>query len=106
MMSTTQALTEDYLRRLDDAARRLPRREREELLGRVREHVAEGCPQDATEAAVRTVLDELGTPEDIVAAAQAERPPVHRGVREVFALILLVTGLPPILGWLTGAAVH
>jgi hypothetical protein len=29
-------------------------------------------------------------------------PPVKRGAREVFALVLLVFGLPPILGWLVG----
>jgi hypothetical protein len=103
MMSTTHSLTADYLRRLEDAAGRLPRREREELLAQVREHLAEGCPADATEAAVRNVLDELGTPEDIVAAAQPDGPRAHRGAREAFTLILLVTGLPPILGWLIGA---
>jgi hypothetical protein len=58
---------------------------------------------EASEAEVRNLLDELGPPENIVAAAAGPPPPVpRRGAREVFALILLVTGLPPILGWLAG----
>jgi hypothetical protein len=103
MMTATHPLTADYLRRLEEAARLLPRRERDELVAQIREHLATGCPPDATEADIRNVLEELGSPEDIVAAAGPERPPMRRGAREAFALILLVTGLPPLIGWLVGA---
>jgi hypothetical protein len=102
MMTTTHPLAEDYLRRLHQTARVLPRNERDELVAEIRSHLDSGLRKDATEADVRNLLDELGSPDDIVAAARPERPPTRRGPREVFALILLVTGLPPILGWLAG----
>ena len=54
------------------------------------------------EADVRNLLDDLGPPADIVAAARPDRAPTRRGAREVFGLILLATGFPPILGWLAG----
>ena len=103
MKTTTHPLVEDYLRRLDRAATVLPRGEREELLTEIRAHVEVGLAHDPREAEVRNLLDELGTPADIVAAAAPTRPAVRRGAREAFAVLLLLTGLPPILGWLVGA---
>jgi hypothetical protein len=102
MMTTTHPLAEDYLRRLNHIARVLPRHERGELVAEIRNHLDTGLRPDATEADVRNMLDELGPPDDIVAAARPKRLFTRRGPREVFALILLVTGLPPILGWLAG----
>jgi hypothetical protein len=102
MMTTTHPLAEDYLRRLERTARVLPRHERDELITEIRNHLDSGLRPDATEADVRNLLDELGPPEDIVAAARPTRLPTRRGLREVFALVLLVTGLPPVLGWLAG----
>jgi hypothetical protein len=102
MMTTTHPLAEDYLRRLNHIARVLPRHERDELVAEIRNHLDSGLPPDATDADVRNLLDQLGPPNDIVAAARPEHPPMRRGPREVFALILLVTGFPPILGWLAG----
>jgi hypothetical protein len=52
------------------------------------------------------MLDELGSPSDIVVAAQPERLVVTRGAREISALLLLFFGgilLPPI-GWLADVA--
>ena len=103
MMTTTHPLADDYLRRLDRAARTLPRREREDLVADIRAHLDAGLTPDSTEADVRNLLDDLGRPEDVVVAAAPDRPATRRGAREVFALILLVTGLPPVLGWLLGA---
>jgi hypothetical protein len=102
MMTTTHPLVDDYLLRLEHSARVLPRRDREELIAEIRNHLDSGLGPDATEADVRNLLDELGPPEDIVAAARPAQSPTRRGAREVFALILLVTGLPPVLGWLVG----
>jgi hypothetical protein len=103
MMTTTHPLAEDYVRRLDQAARALPRHDREELLAEIRAHLSSGLSADASEADVRNLLDDLGPPENIVAAAAGPQPPTpKRGAREVFALILLVTGIPPIFGWLVG----
>ena len=103
MMTTTHPLADEYLRRLDRAARVLPRREREDLMTDLRAHLDAGLSSGATEADVRNLLDELGPPERIVAAAAPARTSTRRGAREVFALVLLVTGLPPFLGWLAGA---
>jgi hypothetical protein len=102
MMTTTHPLADEYLKRLDRAARALPRHEREELLADVRTHLEAGLSPDATEVDVRNLLDGLGPPEAIVAAASPERPSVQRGAREVCALLLLVTGFPPVIGWLAG----
>jgi uncharacterized membrane protein len=102
--ATAHPLVEGYLRSLDGAAKVLPRRERDELVGEIRGHLDEALSPDASEADVRNVLDSLGTPWDIVAAAGGQTTTVRRGAREVFALILLVTGgFPvPILGWFVG----
>jgi len=102
MMKTTHPLANDYLRRFEHAARVLPRSEQKELVGSIRDHLDAAIAPDATEADVRNVLDDLGEPADIVAAAQPGRAPARRGAREAFAVILLVLGFPPILGWLVG----
>lgn len=104
MNATIHPLVAGYLRSLDGAAKVLPRREREELVGEIRAHIDEAITPDSSEADVRNVLDSLGTPWDIVAAAGGETMTVRRGPREIFALILLVTGgFPvPILGWFVG----
>jgi hypothetical protein len=104
MNATAQPLTDEYLRRLARAAQVLPRPERDELLGQIRSHLEAGLSANATEADVRNLLDELGSPDEIVAAARPGQQPVavRRGPREIFALLLLVTGFPPILGWLVG----
>jgi hypothetical protein len=102
MMATTHPAADDYLRRLAQAARVLPGHEGDELVAEIREHIAAALPDGASEADVRTVLDALGAPEAIVAAARPPHPPRRRGAREIVALVLLVSGLPPILGWLIG----
>ncbi len=104
MTTTTQSLVADYLRRLEHEAQALTRAERDELIAEIREHLDCGLAPDASEADVRNLLDDLGAPADIVAAARGDHPPSpRRGPREVFGLILLVTGFPPLLGWLAGA---
>ncbi len=104
MNTTTHPLVDDYLRRLDRAAQRLPRDDRNELVAEIRSHLDAGLSPDPDEAEVRNLLATLGSPEDIVAAAGPLRPPQRRGVREIAALLLLVTGFPPVIGWLAGAA--
>lgn len=104
MTTTTHPLADDYLRRLGRAARSLPRSDSDELLALIRSHIDAGLTPDATEGQVRNLLLELGSPEDIVAAAGPDRPATRRGIREITALVLLVTGFPPVLGWLAGLA--
>jgi hypothetical protein len=100
--ATIHPLVAGYLRSLDGAAKVLPRREREELVGEIRAHIDQAITPDSSEADVRNVLDSLGTPWDIVAAAGGETRSVRRGPREIFALLLLLTGFPPFIGWVVG----
>jgi hypothetical protein len=102
MTTTTHRLIDEYLHRLDRAGRVLPRRDRTELLAEIRSHLDAGLPPQATEADIRNLLDELGPPDSIVAAARPDRRAPRRGLRELFALLLLVLGLPPVVGWLAG----
>ena len=70
----TDALVRDYLARLEAAAIRLPAERRAELVHEVRGHIDAAMAAELSqgEAAVRNVLDRLGSPEDIVGA---ELPP-------------------------------
>jgi hypothetical protein len=99
----TDRLIDDYLRRLEDAAAHLGRDRRKELVAEIREHIETAMQQESGpgEAAVRNVLDRLGPPEEIVAAAEPAAPPGGRASRglEVVALVAL---LVPFIGWLIG----
>jgi hypothetical protein len=102
MNTTLHPLADDYLRQLEHAARHMGRSDRNELVAEIRSHLDSGLSPDAQEGDVRNLLAELGSPEDIVAAAAPDRPPRRRGAREIVALLLLLTGLPPVVGWLVG----
>lgn len=69
-------LVHDYLRRLDAAASGLPADRRADLVAEIREHIHDalqtGGPTD--EVTVRNVLERLGEPDEIVAAALDPRP--------------------------------
>ena len=97
----TDQLVEDYLRRLDHAAARLPRARRAELVAEIRAHIeAALLEEQATgEAAVRNVLDRLGPPEEIVEAAEPPRNERRAGWFEIVALLALIV---PFIGWLVG----
>ena len=114
--STADRLVDQYLSRLADAAQELAPDRRTELLSEIQEHIAAsragGTGDD--EAAVRTMLDRLGEPTDIVAAAlddgQQEQPPRGQAAQrrprlglEVAAVVMLTLGsLIPVLGWAVG----
>lgn len=102
MTVTMHPRADQYLRRLERTARALPRGQRDELLAEIRSHLELGLAPDATEAQARNFLDDLGTPEEIVAAARPDHVPTRRGAREILALVLLVIGFPPVLGWIVG----
>ena len=115
-------LVMDYLDRLDAAAARLPLDRRVELVAEVREHITTALAREdrRDEPAVRTVLERLGSPEEIVAAeadpdgsapvasagaptAWADgRPPW--GANETVAVLLLTVGavLLPFVGPILG----
>jgi Domain of unknown function (DUF4190) len=69
-------LVEDYLRHLEAVAAVLPEYRRAELLTEIRAHLDEALRQvpAGDEAAVRSMLDRLGSPEEIVAAAAEPVP--------------------------------
>ena len=68
-------LVDDYLRRLEAAAADLPRERRAELVGEIEEHVDTALAEGGDdETAVRNVLERLGSPEEIAAAARPPEP--------------------------------
>jgi hypothetical protein len=77
MNVTTDPLADDYLRRLDAAASALPAHRRQELVSEIRGHLQEGLRQAPAgdKTAVRNMLERLGPPEEIAAAATDATPP-------------------------------
>lgn len=112
-------LVDDYLRRLDAAAAGLAPDRREDLLVGIREHIeaATASGEVTDEATLRALLDRLGEPEEIAAAAAdpldgqpwtpPSTPPVlYRrpgiGLEITAALLLTVGSLLFVVGWLAG----
>ena len=77
MNVTTDPLADDYLRRLDAAASALPAHRREELVSEIGDHLQEALRRApaSDETAVRNMLERLGPPEEIAAAATDATPP-------------------------------
>jgi uncharacterized membrane protein len=105
---STDALVAQYLRRLDRALGDVPRAGRRELIEEIRAHIDESRSllETENEAAIRSLLDRVGDPEDIAADARERfgvRPP-KRGALEVFALTFLLMGglIIPLFGWFIG----
>jgi uncharacterized membrane protein len=108
MASNADQLVAEYLKRLNAELRGLPRARRRELVDEISEHIAEARAdlESENEAAIRTLLDRLGDPEEIAVEAR-ERfglAPTRVGWKEIGALILLPIGgvLVPVLGWFIG----
>lgn len=118
-MTTTHgdgdAIVADYLRRLDGALQlqQVPLVHRREILDGIREHIsaARAGHDDERDSDVLNLLDRLGVPEEIAAAAAGDRPEIMTGtasqarpVLEIIALLLLSVGsiVVPIVGWLAG----
>lgn len=103
--TTLHPLAADYLKRLSRAGRRLPRARRQELLTEIEAHLTEAIEPAATEAQVRTVLERLGDPDEII---EAETPGRSRGQRtrgaQEWAAIFLILfgGYFFGIGWLIG----
>jgi hypothetical protein len=109
--STLHPLAADYLERFRSAAEGLSPERRDDLAAEIESHLAEALPSGATEAQVRSVLDHLGDPAEIVAAEESAPESVvpghprltsstdsaprrrHRWVRwTVLGLVIFVTG--------------
>ena len=114
-------LVEDYLRRLDAAAYPLGEDRRSELLGGIREHIEAAVESGEVydEASLRALLDRLGDPEEIVAAARDDDGPAGTpyplrtppgvayrragiGLEITAALFLTVGSVLFVVGWLVG----
>lgn len=105
MTTHSNPLVADYLRQLERASAPLPRSRRRELLAEIREHIDDALLEAgaADEVAVRNVLERLGPPEEIVAAAGPAVGPTGRaGVLEIVALVALAV---PVVGWFVGIPV-
>jgi hypothetical protein len=100
--SDPQSPLHDYFRDLDSALSSLPRARRTQLVSEIRQHVdaalTEQPPQSPAE--MRNLLDRVGRPEDIAAAALEEEPeqprrPMRTGQKVLIASIsaLVLTGL-------------
>jgi hypothetical protein len=119
MNTDADALVGDYLARLDRAAGALPDDRRTDVVAGIREHIdaarESGVVHD--EASLRDLLDRLGEPEEIVAAAREGDDPLPPPVpaiayrpagigTEVTAVLLLTAGsFIPFVGWIAGVIV-
>jgi hypothetical protein len=117
---TVDQLVSEYLGRLETAAAELPPDRRIELLEEIREHIeaARAAGAAADEAAVRTLLDRLGEPEEIIGAARDEQAPPYTvgatapqtmvptrpgtGLEITAVLMLTVGSFIPLIGWAVG----
>jgi HAAS domain-containing protein len=95
-----------YLQELRTEAGRLGPSERHELVGSIEEHIAEALGPDAGEAEVRTALERLGQPAQVVEDSYGPAPALRdaRGRLEWAAILLLPVGglVIPFVGWLAG----
>jgi hypothetical protein len=108
MSPTADQLVSAYLKRLDAELADVPRARRREVVQEISQHIEEARAELTTqnEAEIRNVLDRLGDPAEIAAAAR-ERSDVHvqkAGWQEIGALIMLLAGglILPVIGWFVG----
>jgi hypothetical protein len=100
-------LARAYLKRLEKAARQLPRARRKELIEEIEAHLSEALPRGASEAEARNVLERLGEPAQIVAEAGPgpEGQTARAGLLEWLAIpLLLIGGFIFVVGWFVGVA--
>jgi hypothetical protein len=89
-------IIDGYLRRLDPEMSSLPPGRRKELHGQIAEHIDQARSElsDETDADLLTILDRLGEPDEIVAAAHTTLalPAGNPGPLEIVALVLIGVG--------------
>ena len=106
MSSTDVPQVKAYLAELERALDALPRDRRVEVLRDIRAHIGGALADSETSTArVASVLDSLGTPQEIADAAYEEMPPepTRMAGRDISAVILvLVGGFLWGIGWLVG----
>lgn len=104
-------LIRDYLKDLENEAAVLPARTRRDLITEIRGHLREAIAGGANgEADIRNLLDGVGDPRDIVAAARSDlgqaSAVARPGLHEAGAILLVVVGgiVLPVVGWFIGVA--
>jgi hypothetical protein len=91
MTTHEHPLISDYLRRFDIAAGRVAESRRAALRKEIAAHLGEAVPEGASDAEVRSLIEEFGSPEDIVAQEGVE--PVRRNWKPtIIAAAVLVAG--------------
>jgi hypothetical protein len=110
--SSDDELVMRYLARLDATASGMPADRRHELIEEITTHIEEAmAAQPPPPGGVATVLDQLGSPEEIVRAAEAGPPGAlpsgsgsPLGAVEIIAILGLLIGgiILPVVGWLVG----
>jgi hypothetical protein len=97
---TDDELAAAYLYLLRRAARPLPRTRRKELLEAIEAHIAEA--RAAGTVPLEDVLDDLGEPGEIVAAAGGDAREGAGGQQIAAIILLLVGGVIFFIGWAVG----
>jgi hypothetical protein len=109
--SSDDELVMPYLARLEAAASGMPADRRRELIDEISTHIAEAmAAQPPPPGGVATVLDQLGSPEEIVREADAGAAGTGPGsgsplgAVEIIAILGLLIGgiIVPVIGWLVG----
>jgi hypothetical protein len=92
-----------YMKELQRELRAFPAGRRREILDEVSEHIAQARAEleSETEAAIRNVLDRLGEPYEIAAAAR-ERFGVRTAKAGALEIVTLIALVIPFIGWLVG----
>ncbi|HLR64048.1 MAG TPA: DUF1700 domain-containing protein [Pseudogracilibacillus sp.] len=87
-------LKREFLKRLDEKMRPLPKSEREDIMRDIEEHFYFGLQEGESEEAI---VSQLGSPEkmgkELVAAYRMEQVAEHRTARHVFQAVWAVVGL-------------
>lgn len=108
MKNQTTPAVDGYMDELNLCLRDLPRGRREEIIGEIRAHI-DAALDDAGQqspAVIATILDQLGSPEEIAAAARIDAPPQQSRIttRDTITILLLLIGgfVLPLIGWIIG----
>jgi hypothetical protein len=95
----------NYLKKLSGVARDLPRGRRRELVAEIEQHIRDALVETPVhnEAEMLTVLDRIGDPDEIVAAAGGTAKVTRSTTMETWAIVLLLLGgFLWFVGWIAG----
>lgn len=108
MANLTIPTVPGYLDELGRSLRDLPRARQKKVIRDIRAHIDAALVDagDPSPAEIASILDHLGAPDEIAAAALADLPPVPPRIatRDVITIVLLLIGgvVLPVVGWIVG----